>query len=104
VAKMLPRSSSKKSPGLVLMGKQAIDNDMNADRPDAGGAAGLAAGDLRLEGRNRRRRHAKSPARSTAGLQTIKVKMPAIVTVDLRLNEPRYAAAEHHEGQEEAAG
>ena len=49
--------------------------------------------------------HANVTREVDGGLQTIKVKMPAIVSVDLRLNEPRYASlAEHHEGQEKAAG
>jgi electron transfer flavoprotein alpha/beta subunit len=39
------------------------------------------------------------------GLQTFELNLPAVVTTDLRLNEPRYAIpAEHHEGQEEAPG
>ena len=51
VAKLLKAVIGKESPELVIIGKQAIDDDMQPDRPDAGGAARLAAGDLRLEGR-----------------------------------------------------
>ena len=61
------------------------------DRPDAGGAAGLAAGHLRLQARVRGRRAARSRARSTAGSRRSTLKLPAVVTRDLRLNEPRYA-------------
>ena len=47
---------------------------------------------LRLQAETGRRRRPRSPARSTAALQTIEVKLPAVVTTDLRLNEPRYAS------------
>ena len=77
---------------MVILGKQAIDDDSQPDRPDARRPARLAAGHLRLEGRGRRRAASTSPAKSTAGSRRSKLKLPAIVTTDLRLNEPRYAS------------
>ena len=62
------------------------------DRPDAGGAAGLGPGHLRAQAGDWRRHRPRSSARSTAGLQTVEVKLPAVMTTDLRLNEPRYAS------------
>jgi electron transfer flavoprotein beta subunit len=61
------------------------------DRPDAGGAAGLAAGHLRhkLELGDG---SAKIDREIDGGLQTVEVKLPAVMTTDLRLNEPRYAS------------
>ncbi len=77
---------------------------LQPDRPDAGRAAGLAAGHLRLEGRGGRRQRATSPARSTAACETVKRQAagrghhrPAPERAALR------HAAQHHEGEEEAA-
>ncbi len=84
-------SSTKKQPGLVLCGKQAIDNDMNATGQMLAALLGWSqatfASKVDIDGD-----HADVTREVDGGLQTIKVKMPAIVTVDLRLNEPRYAS------------
>ncbi|NNW34723.1 electron transfer flavoprotein subunit beta/FixA family protein, partial [Roseobacter sp. HKCCD8877] len=70
---------------------QAIDNDMNATGQMLGALTGWAqatfASGVEIEGDS-----AKATREVDGGLQTIEVKMPAIVTVDLRLNEPRYAS------------
>ncbi|TCO70000.1 electron transfer flavoprotein subunit beta/FixA family protein [Rhodovulum euryhalinum] len=91
VAKLLKAVIDEEQPGLVLAGKQAIDNDMNATGQMLaallGWAQGTFASGLEIEGEN-----AVVTREVDGGLQTIKVKMPAIVTVDLRLNEPRYAS------------
>ncbi|GAA0299456.1 electron transfer flavoprotein subunit beta/FixA family protein [Rhodovulum strictum] len=91
VAKLLKAVIDEEQPGLVLAGKQAIDNDMNATGQMLaallGWAQGTFASKLDIEGD-----HAVVTREVDGGLQTIKVKMPAIVTVDLRLNEPRYAS------------
>ena len=91
VAKILKAIVAEEQPGLVLMGKQAIDNDMNATGQMLAALLGWAqatfARELAVEGD-----HATVTREVDGGLQTIKVKMPAIVTVDLRLNEPRYAS------------
>jgi len=91
VAKILKAIIDEEQPGLVLAGKQAIDNDMNATGQMlaalTGWAQGTFASELNVDGDT-----ATITREVDGGLQTIKVKMPAIVTVDLRLNEPRYAS------------
>lgn len=91
VAKILKAVIADEQPGLVIAGKQAIDNDMNATGQMLSALLGWSqatfASKLMIEG------DAAVVTREVdGGLQTIKVKMPAIVTVDLRLNEPRYAS------------
>ena len=74
------------------------------DRPDAGGAAALAAGDVRVEGRRWPATAIEVTREVDGGLETLALDAAAVVTVDLRLNSPRYVdAAQHHEGEEEAA-
>ena len=91
VAKLLAAVVKEEQPGLVIAGKQAIDNDMNATGQMLSALLGWSqatfASELAIEGD-----HAVVTREVDGGLQTIKVKMPAIVTVDLRLNEPRYAS------------
>ncbi|WP_417839577.1 electron transfer flavoprotein subunit beta/FixA family protein [Tritonibacter scottomollicae] len=91
VAKILARIVEEEAPGLVIMGKQAIDNDMNATGQMLAGLLGWAqatyANTLDLEGGV-----ATVTREVDGGLQTIKVTLPAVVTADLRLNEPRYAS------------
>jgi electron transfer flavoprotein beta subunit len=91
VAKILKAVIDAEQPGLVLAGKQAIDNDMNATGQMLAallgwGQATFASG-VEVEGDT-----ASVTREVDGGLQTIRVKLPAIVTVDLRLNEPRYAS------------
>ncbi|MEM7641426.1 MAG: electron transfer flavoprotein subunit beta/FixA family protein [Pseudomonadota bacterium] len=91
VAKLLKAVIDEEQPGLVLAGKQAIDNDMNATGQMLAALLGWSqatfASDVKIDGDS-----AVVTREVDGGLQTIKVKMPAIVTVDLRLNEPRYAS------------
>ncbi len=91
VAKLIAKVVEAEGPGLVLCGKQAIDNDMNATGQMVAALLGWSqatfASDLAIEGD-----HAVVTREVDGGLQTIKVKMPAVVTVDLRLNQPRYAS------------
>ncbi|RVV97472.1 electron transfer flavoprotein subunit beta/FixA family protein [Mesobaculum littorinae] len=91
VAKILKAVIDEEQPGLVLCGKQAIDNDMNATGQMLAALLGWSqatfASKLEIEGEA-----AKVTREVDGGLQTIEVKMPAIVSVDLRLNEPRYAS------------
>ncbi len=91
VAKILNGVINEEQPGLVLAGKQAIDNDMNATGQMlaalTGWSQGTFASELDVDGDT-----ATVTREVDGGLQTIKIKMPAIVTVDLRLNEPRYAS------------
>jgi len=91
VAKLLKAVVEEEKPELVLLGKQAIDNDMNATGQMLAALLGWSqatfASEINIEDG-----HATVTREVDGGLQTIKVKMPAIVTVDLRLNEPRYAS------------
>ena len=91
VAKLLKAVIDEEQPGIVLCGKQAIDNDMNATGQMLAALTGWAqatfASKVEIEGDS-----ALVTREVDGGLQTIKVKMPAIVSVDLRLNEPRYAS------------
>jgi electron transfer flavoprotein beta subunit len=91
VAKILAKIVEEEQPGLVLCGKQAIDNDMNATGQMLSALLGWSqatfASKLDLDGDS-----ALVTREVDGGLQTIKVKTPTIVTVDLRLNEPRYAS------------
>ncbi|OWU84580.1 electron transfer flavoprotein subunit beta [Oceanicola sp. 22II-s10i] len=91
VAKLLKAVIDEEQPGLVIAGKQAIDNDMNATGQMLAALTGWSqatfANDLSIDGDS-----ATVTREVDGGLQTIKVKLPAIVTADLRLNEPRYAS------------
>ena len=91
VAKILKAIVDEEQPGLVLCGKQAIDNYMNATGQMLSALMGWSqatfTSELNVEGDS-----AVVTREVDGGLQTIKVKMPTVVTVDLRLNEPRYAS------------
>ncbi len=91
VAKLLKGVIEAEGPGLVILGKQAIDDDANQTGQMLAALLGWAqatfASKLELgDGR------AKVTREVDGGLQAIEVKLPAIVTADLRLNEPRYAS------------
>ena len=91
VAKILAKVVEEEQPGIVLAGKQAIDNDMNATGQMLSALLGWSqatfASEVKVEG------DAAVVTREVdGGLQTIKVQLPAIITADLRLNEPRYAS------------
>ncbi len=91
VAKILKAVVDEEKPGLVLCGKQAIDNDMNATGQMLAALLGWSqatfASEVAVEGDK-----AIVTREVDGGLQTIKVNMPTVITVDLRLNEPRYAS------------
>ncbi len=91
VAKLLKAVIDEEAPQLVLCGKQAIDNDMNATGQMLAALTGWAqatfASEVKIDGEQ-----ATVTREVDGGLQTIKVKLPAIISVDLRLNEPRYAS------------
>ena len=91
VAKILKGVIDAEEPGLDLAGKQALDNAMNATGQMLaalmGWSQGTFASEVDIDGDT-----AKVTREVDGGLQTIEVKMPAIITVDLRLNEPRYAS------------
>jgi electron transfer flavoprotein beta subunit len=89
VAKVLQAIVAREQPGLVIMGKQAVDNDCNQSGqmlaallgwPQAAFISKIAlAGD-----------HADVTREVDGGLENLAIKLPAVVTADLRLNEPRY--------------
>jgi electron transfer flavoprotein beta subunit len=91
VAKILKGIVEAEKPGLVILGKQAIDDDCNQTGQMLaallGWAQGTFASKIGIDG------DAVTVTREVdGGLQTVKLKAPVIVTTDLRLNEPRYAS------------
>lgn len=91
VAKLLKAVVERETPGLVLVGKQAIDDDCNQTGQMLAALLGWAQGTfvsaLEVAGDK-----AKIVREVDGGLEHLEIKMPAIVSVDLRLNEPRYAS------------
>ena len=91
VAKILAKVVEEEQPGLVLCGKQAIDNDLGATGQMLSALLGwsqaMYANQVDIDGD-----HAVVTREVDGGLQTVKVKMPTIISTDLRLNEPRYAS------------
>jgi electron transfer flavoprotein beta subunit len=90
VAGILKKIAAQEDPGLIILGKQAIDDDSNQtgqmlaammDRPQGTFASKLELGDGRI----------KVTREIDGGLETIDLNLPAVITTDLRLNEPRYA-------------
>ena len=91
VAKLLKALADKEQPGLIILGKQAIDNDSNQTgqmlaallgRPQGTFASKVEIGDGSLT----------VTREVDGGLETVSLSLPAVVTADLRLNEPRYAS------------
>ena len=91
VAKLLKAVVNEENPGLVLVGKQAIDDDCNQTGQMLASMLGWSQGTFvsALEIANDKARVTREV---DGGLEHIEITMPAIVTVDLRLNEPRYAS------------
>ena len=91
VAKLMKAVVDKEQPGLVIVGKQAIDDDSNQTGQMLAALLGWSqatfASKLEVDGAD-----FKVTREVDGGLQTVKLKGPAIVTTDLRLNEPRYAS------------
>jgi len=91
VAKILKAIVAKEDPSLVILGKQAIDDDMNATGQML--AALLGWGQGTFASKVEKDGEALKVTREVdGGLETVSLKLPAIVTTDLRLNEPRYAS------------
>jgi len=91
VAKILAKIAEEEQPGLVILGKQAIDDDSNQTGQMLaallGWAQGTFASKVEVDGEG-----ASVTREVDGGLETVRLKLPAIVTTDLRLNEPRYAS------------
>ena len=89
VAKILKALADKEQPGLVILGKQAIDDDCNQTGQMLAALAGWPQGTFasKLEVADG---HIAVTREVDGGLETVKLKLPAVITTDLRLNEPRY--------------
>lgn len=91
IAKCLKAVCDSESPEIILMGKQAIDGDNNQTGQMLGALTGFGqatfASEITIDGGN-----ASVIREVDGGLQTVSLSLPAIVTSDLRLNEPRYAS------------
>ena len=91
VAKLLKGVVEKEQPQLVILGKQSIDGDNNQTRQMLGALAGMPQGtfasEVVIDGDK-----VNVTREIDGGLQTVALNLPAIVTTDLRLNEPRYAS------------
>jgi electron transfer flavoprotein beta subunit len=91
VAKILKAIVEEEQPGLVIVGKQAIDDDCNQTGQMLAALLGWPQGTFASE-INLHDGHAEVTREVDGGLQTVKLKTPMVVTTDLRLNEPRYAS------------
>ncbi len=91
VAKSLAKIVEREQPGIVLLGKQAIDDDSNQTGQMLAALLGWAQGTfvskLKIEGGT-----ATISREVDEGLESLEIALPAVLTVDLRLNEPRYAS------------
>ena len=91
VAKILKEIADKEGPSIVIVGKQAIDDDSNQTGQMLAALLGWGqatfVSKIEIDGEN-----IKATREVDGGLETLTVKMPAVVTTDLRLNEPRYAS------------
>ena len=91
IAKILKAICDAETPGMVILGKQAIDGDNNQTGQMLGALTGWPQGTfasaVAVDGD-----HVNVTREVDGGLETVKLKLPAIITTDLRLNEPRYAS------------
>jgi electron transfer flavoprotein beta subunit len=90
IAKLFKHVVDQEQPGLVILGKQAIDDDANQTGQMLSALTGMSqatfASKVEFDGDS-----LKVTREVDAGLESIKVQMPTVITTDLRLNEPRYA-------------
>jgi electron transfer flavoprotein beta subunit len=91
VAKILKKIAEEEKPGMIILGKQAIDDDSNQTGQMLaallGWGQGTFASKVEVDGES-----VNVTREVDGGLETVKLKLPAVVTTDLRLNEPRYAS------------
>jgi len=91
VAKILKELADKEGPSLIIVGKQAIDDDSNQTGQMLAALLGWGqatfVSDIQVEGEQ-----VKATREIDGGLETISVSLPSVITTDLRLNEPRYAS------------
>ena len=91
IAKILKAIADQEKPGLVILGKQAIDGDNNQTGQMFAALTGMGQGTFASEV-NVADGKVKVTREIDGGLQTVELTLPAVVTTDLRLNEPRYAS------------
>jgi electron transfer flavoprotein beta subunit len=91
VAKILAKIAAEEQPGLIILGKQAIDDDANQTGQMLAALLGWAQGTFASKVEPSADKVAVT-REIDGGLETVELKLPAIVTTDLRLNEPRYAS------------
>ena len=91
VAKILKELADKEGPSIIIVGKQAIDDDSNQTGQMLAALLGWGqatfVSKIDIDGEN-----IKATREVDGGLETLTVKIPAVLTTDLRLNEPRYAS------------
>ena len=91
VAKVLAKIAAEEAPGLIILGKQAIDDDANQTGQMLsallGWPQGTFASKVTVDGD-----HVTVEREVDGGAETVRLKLPAVITTDLRLNEPRYAS------------
>jgi electron transfer flavoprotein beta subunit len=91
VAKILAKIAEEEAPGLIILGKQAIDDDANQTGQMLAALLGWGQGTFASKVEPADGRVAVT-REIDGGLETVELKLPAVVTTDLRLNEPRYAS------------
>ena len=91
VAKILAKIAAEEQPGLIILGKQAIDDDANQTGQMLAGLLGWAQGTFASK-LTASADHITVAREVDGGAEIVELKLPAVVTTDLRLNEPRYAS------------
>ena len=92
VARILAKVAEEEQPGMVVLGKQAIDDDSNQTGQMLAALLGWAQGTFASKVEVDGAESVNVTREVDGGLETVKLRLPAIVTTDLRLNEPRYAS------------
>jgi len=91
IAKILKEIADEEKPGMILLGKQAIDNDCNQTGQMLAALLGWPQGTFASEVKPGDG-HVNVTREIDGGLETVRLDLPAVITADLRLNEPRYAS------------
>ncbi len=91
IAKILKEIADEEKPGMILLGKQAIDNDCNQTGQMLAALLGWPQGTFASEVKVSDG-HVNVTREIDGGLETVRLDLPAVITADLRLNEPRYAS------------
>ncbi len=91
VAKILAKIAVEEQPGLIILGKQAIDDDANQTGQMLAGLLGWAQGTFASK-LTASADHVSVAREVDGGAEIVELKLPAVITTDLRLNEPRYAS------------